>query len=222
MTQALLVVLIEHMLLFLKYWLENLVPRIPSKVIRAVERDRFVETKRRENHRRRNNFGSASSPNSPMMRDGKKVKKSTEQGVGGGKTIIHRHQRGGMSPSLAHLAGDQLPLFLASPLSSPTTTDTPLLSSPPMLASPRFLSPSSSLMQLGGSEGIRRQHHWERPEMNDIGFKEQISAEYNVLESETDSESTNSSSSSSNTYRSCCTSSNGGTDRPRSPDPELN
>ncbi len=216
MIQALLVVLIEHMLLFLKYWLENLVPRIPSKVIRAVERDQFVETKRRENHRRRNNIGSASSPNSPMMREGKKTKNSTEQGVGGEKTIIQRHQGGGVSPSLVHLAGNQLPLFLASPLLSPTT-DTPLLSPPPMLLSPRFLSPSNSLVQLGGSEAIRQRHHWERPEMNDIGFKEQISTEYNVLESETDSESTISSSS-SNSYMS----SDGGTDVPRSPDHQLN
>ncbi len=215
MTQALLVVLIEHVLLFLKYWLENLVPRIPGNVVRALKRDRFIETKRRENHRRRHNLGCTSSPNSPIMCEGKKTKKSTEQGVGGGETIARNYQ-GGMSPSLVHISGDQLaPLFLSSPLPSPAT-DTPLLSPPNMLESPRFLSPSR-LMQVGGSEGIRRRHHWERPEMNDIGFNEQIeqmSAECNVLESETDSES--SSSSSSNT------SSDSETDRPRSPGRYLN
>ncbi len=188
-------VFIEHVLLFLKYWLENLVPRIPSKVIRAMERDRFVEVKRRENHRRRHNLGSTSSPNSPMMRDrSKRTKKSTEQQEVMRKKMVTRNNQGGMSPSLAHLAVNEVPLFLTSPLSSPTS-DAPLISPPTMLESPRFLSPSN-LMQLGGPEGTRRQRHWDRPEMNDIGFNDQISADYNVLESETDSESTSTSSNS--------------------------
>ncbi len=206
-----MVVLIEHVLLFLKYWLENLVPRIPGNVVRALERDRFIEAKRRENHRKRLNLGCGSSPSSPIMREGKEMKKPTEQGVGGGKTIARNYQ-GCMSPSLVHNSGDQLPhLLLSSPLSSPAT-DTPLLSPSNTLESPRFLSPSR-LEQVDGSEGTRRRHHWERPEMNYIGFNEHISAECNVLESETDTESSSGTSSSS---------SDSETDRPGSPGRYLN
>jgi hypothetical protein len=150
-TKVLVIIAFEHLLLFVKYWVESTVPRTPEKVTRAMQRERIIVAKRRETkstgeHRPRGNTARAGVGGSS------KVCAAVSSDPSSVSPPAPPPDKDDVDPPLQH----QPAAVAAKPLCLPPAARLPL---PPHLYAPAA-SPSNVSLAGGEGEKVRKRLQW--------------------------------------------------------------